>query len=417
LATRRRATAAALLCALHLAVFAPQVGEWSSVLVNDFAPQAQAIKGGDLPYRDQRIEYPPLSLPFLIGPAYIDDSTQGFLDGFGWEMLAFDLGVVVLIAFGLPGDERRVLSALGVYTAGVVIVSGVVLDDSLIDTAPLILARFDLVPALFVLAAVFARDAGRSATWSALLSVAAAIKAFPLLLYPALLRGEKHLARVAVAGAIPILACAAFVLLIGDEFSSAITYHTERALQVESLAASPFEIAHVLGSHAHPIVGHGGFEVAAAGAGFARWLSVAIGAGLFGLVAYSGWRSRASNLELVSALLAVMIAFSPVLSPQFLLWVLPVSACAYGLGRQNAVLLAAFVLTQVALQHYDQAINSFGGAFVWPLAARNLCLLAYLWLVCAPIVREAPAPSGRGSRSEPPRSQPRSGRPASRPAG
>jgi hypothetical protein len=399
LTTRWRATAAALICALHLAVFVPQIGEWSSVLVNDFAPQAQAIKGGDLPYRDQGIEYPPLSLPFLIGPVYVDDSTQGFVDGFQWEMLAFDLGLVVLIAFGLPGGERRVLSALGVYTAGVVVLSGVVLAPSLIDSAPLILARFDLVPALFVLAAVLARDGARSATWSALLSIAAAIKAFPLLLYPALLRGERRLARVAVAGAIPILACAAFVLILGDEFSSAITYHTERALQVESLAASPFEIAHQLGSHAHPVVGHGGFEVAASGATFARWASVAIGFGVLGLVAYSGWRSSASNLELVSALLAVMIAFSPVLSPQFLLWVLPVSACAYGLGRQNAALLAAFVLTQVALQHYDQAIDSFGGAFVWPLAARNVCLLAYLWLVCAPIVREAPGADDPGSRN------------------
>ena len=413
MATRWRATAAALICALHLAVFVPQIGGWSSVLVNDFAPQAQAIKDGDLPYRDQGIEYPPLSLPFLIGPVYVDDSTQGFVDGFQWEMLAFDLGLVILIAFGLPGDERRVLSALGIYTAGVVVLSGVVLAPSLIDSAPLILARFDLVPALFVLAAVLARDGARSATWSALLSVAAAIKAFPLLLYPALLRGERRLVRVAVAGAIPILACAAFVLILGDEFSSAITYHTERALQVESLAASPFEIAHQLGSHAHPVVGHGGFEVAAAGAGFARWASVAIGLGVLGLVAYSGWRSSATNLELVTALLAVMIAFSPVLSPQFLLWVLPVSACAYGLGRQNAVLLAAFVLTQVALQHYDQAMDSFGGAFVWPLAARNLCLLAYLWLVCAPIVREAP--SVGGSRSERPRSPLPNGRPASHP--
>ena len=416
MATRWRATAAALICALHLAVFVPQIGKWSSVLVNDFAPQAQAIRGGDLPYRDQGIEYPPLSLPFLVGPVYLDDSTQGFVDAFQWEMLAFDLGLVVLIAFGLPGDERRVISALGIYTAGVVILSGVVLDDSLIDTAPLILARFDLVPALFVLAAVLARDRGRSAAWSALLSVAAAIKAFPLLLYPALLRGERRLSRVVIAGAIPILACAIFVLVLGDEFSSAITYHTERALQVESLAASPFEIAHQLGSHAHPVVGHGGFEVAAAGAGFARWLSIAIGFGLFGLVAYSGWRSSASNLELVAALLAVMIAFSPVLSPQFLLWLLPVSACAYGLGRQNAVLLAAFVLTQVGLQHYDQTINAFGGGFVWPVAARNLCLLVYLWLVCAPIVREAPGLSARGSRSGPPRSQPHDVRSASHPA-
>ena len=61
MATRWRATAAALVCALHLALFVPTIGDWSSVLVNDFAPQAQAIKGGEKPYRDQKIEYPPLS--------------------------------------------------------------------------------------------------------------------------------------------------------------------------------------------------------------------------------------------------------------------------------------------------------------------------------------------------------------------
>src|SRR3954471_5194276 len=194
--TRWRATAAALVCALHLAVFAPTIGDWSSVLINDFAPQAQAIKGGDLPYRDQDIEYPPLSVPVLIAPIYLSDSTQGFVDGFMWEMLAFDLGIVVLIALALPGDSQRVLSAVGIYTAGVVILSGVVLSPSLIDTGPLALQRFDLVPALFVLAAVLARDRGRSATWSGLLSVGAAIKAFPLFLDPVLVRGERNLRRV-----------------------------------------------------------------------------------------------------------------------------------------------------------------------------------------------------------------------------
>ena len=121
---RWRATAAALVCALHLAVFVPTIGDWSSVLVNDFAPQAKAIRGGDLPYRDQRIEYPPLSVPVLIAPIYLGDSTEDFVDGFQWEMLVFDLGIVVLIALGLPGDPKRVVSALGVYTVGVVILSG-----------------------------------------------------------------------------------------------------------------------------------------------------------------------------------------------------------------------------------------------------------------------------------------------------
>jgi Glycosyltransferase family 87 len=386
-ALRWRATAAALVCALHLALFIPTIGDWSSILINDFAPQAQAIRDGDLPYRDQDIEYPPLSIPILIAPIYLDDSVQGFVDGFMWEMLAFDLAMVVLIALALPGDVRRVLSAMGVYTVGVVMLSGVVLDPSLIDTGPLILNRFDLVPALFVLAAILARDRQHSATWSALLSIGAAIKAFPLLLYPALARGERNPRRVFVAGAIPLLLCAVAVLVMGDDFGSAIGYHTERPVQVEALAASPFEIAHVLGiSGISTAIGHGGFEVSASGTELARWISVVIGAAAYLALVAAGWRSRASNLELVTALLAVLVVFSPVLSPQFLLWLLPLSACAYGLGKENLVLLAAVLFTQITLQHYD-GVGSLAGDFVWPLAARNVYLLLYLWLVAAPILR------------------------------
>src|SRR3954454_822880 len=304
MATRCRATAAALVCALHLAAFAPTIGDWSSILINDFAPQAQAIKGGDLPYRDQDIEYPPLSVPVLIAPIYADDSTQGFVDGFMWEMLAFDLGIIALIALGLPGDEKRVLSALGIYTVGAVILSDVVLDSSLIDVGPLILDRFDLVPALFVLAAILARDKGRSATWSGLLSIGVAIKAFPLFLYPALLRGERNLRRVIVAGVVPLLLCGADVLIMGDEFGSAITYHTQRAPQVESLAATPFEIGHVLGSSGiSTVVGHGGFEIHAEGTTVARWISVIIGTAGYLWLQAGGWRSKAFNLQLATALL------------------------------------------------------------------------------------------------------------------
>jgi hypothetical protein len=396
-ATRWRATAAALVCALHLAVFVPTIGDWSSVLLNDFAPQAQAIRGGDLPYRDQNIEYPPLSIPVLIAPIYIDDSTQGFVDGFMWEMLAFDLAIVVVIALALPGDTKRVLSALGIYTAGVVILSDVVLDNSLIDIGPLAQTRFDLVPTLFVLAAVLARDRGRSSTWSGLLSIGVAIKAFPLLLYPALLRGEKNLRRVIVAGVIPLLLCAIAVVVMGDEFGSAITYHTQRALQVESLAASPFEIAHVLGSSGITTgVGHGGFEIHASGATAARWISVVIGAIGYLWLVRAGWRSKASNFQLATALLTVLVIFAPVLSPQFLLWILPISACAYGLGKENLLLLVAILFTQIALQNYD-GVDSLSGNFVWPVAARNLYLLVYLWLVAAPILGEGRDPASARS--------------------
>jgi hypothetical protein len=395
---RHRIVAAIVVCALHLVAFVPTIGDRSSILENDFGPQAQAIKDGDQPYRDQDIEYPPLSIPVLVGPVYLGDSAEGFIDGFMWEMLAFDLAIVAMLALALPGDPRKVVSALGIYTVGIVMLSGVVLDPSLIDTAPLALSRFDLVPALLVLAAVLARDAGRSATWSAFLSLGAAVKAFPLLLYPALLRGETRLRRVAVVAAIPLLLCVAIVLVWGDEFGSAITYHTERALQVESLAASPFEVAHTFGANASISIAHGGYELRAGGADAARWITVVIGAGLFLVLALAGWRSKASNMELVTALVTVLVVFGPVLSPQFLLWILPVSAAAYGLRRENVVLLVAILFTQIALQNYD-GVDGLEGKFVWPLAARNLYLLVYLWLICAPILRALPESPILGRRS------------------
>jgi hypothetical protein len=336
----------------------------------------------------------------LIAPIYAGDSTQDFVDGFMWEMLAFDLAIVVLIALALPGEGRRVLSALGIYTVGVVILSGVLLDSSLIDTGPLILDRFDLVPALFVLAAVLARNRARSATWSGLLSVGGAIKVFPLFLYPALLREERNLRRVIVAGAIPLLICGAAVLVMGDEFGSAINYHTQRALQVESLGASLFEVAHVLGSSGiRTVIGHGGFEIDASGDAVIRWASVVLGAIGYLWLALAGWRSKATNLQLVTAILTVLVVFAPVLSPQFLLWILPVSACAYGLGKENLVLLVVILLTQIVLQNYD-GVDGLTGSFVWPLAARNVCLLVYLGLVAAPILREGREPAeARGTEA------------------
>jgi len=53
--------------------------------------------------------------------------------------------------------------------------------------------------------------------------------------------------------------------------------------------------------------------------------------------------------------------------------------------QQQSVLLVAVVLTQVVLQNYD-GVDTLSGAFVWPLAARNLTLLVYLWLVCRPVL-------------------------------
>jgi hypothetical protein len=123
---------------------------------------------------------------------------------------------------------------------------------------------------------------------------------------------------------------------------------------------------------------------------------VVLGAAGYLWLVWAGWRSRATNFELVCALLAVLVVFAPVLSPQFLLWLLPVSACAYGLRGQNLVLLLAILFTQIELQNYD-GVDNLGGSFVWPLAVRNVLLLAYLAMVAVPILRAGAVRSPRAT--------------------
>jgi len=387
---------AAIACALHLAILVPTIGQDAGSVQNDFAPQSIAIEGGDKPYRDQELEYPPLSIPVLMAPALTSEGIDGYNDHFEAWMLLFDLAIVALLAFATPGGGNRAGAAVAMYSLGVVALSGIVLGDSDIDEAPLALSRFDLVPALLVLAAVLARESGRSATWSALLATGVAVKAFPLALFPALAHDEPNPRRAALAASVPLVLSLAVVVAFGDEFGSAIGYHAERSLQIESVAATPLELAYLDDVSAGARFGSGSFNYVGPGSEVARAVTVAALIFLYGLVLIAGWRAREiSHLRLSVALLATIVTLSPVLSPQFLFWLLPLSAAAFGLGAANLVLVAAFAATQLMLQKYSRVIVDFDAEFVWRLAGRNALLLAYLGLVVWPVLKEGLlAPAG-----------------------
>ncbi len=384
---RGRALTAAVFVAIHLAAFGPTIGESSSILENGFWIQAERVLDGEKPYSEVEFEYPPLALPLIVGPAVFSDGLQGYEEAFELEQLGFDLAIVLVLAFGVQAPRRRVWEALGIYTVGVVAVSGIVLGDSVIEAAPLALARFDLLLALLILGAVLARERGRTILWSLLLGAATAVKAFPLLLFPNLFRDDRHPRRAVIFALVPIFAAALVVVGFVDEFGSAIGYHTDRDLQIETLGAAPILVSHLLfGSEAGVITGAGGYNIDAPAADLLRGLSIALLlAGAIWLIA-EGWRRRTRPLIIATAVLTVAIVFAPVLSPQFLFWVLPLSAVAYGLGRENLVLIACLVLTQIVLHHYD-GVYELRGDFVWPLAARNALLLVYLGLVIAPVFR------------------------------
>ena len=376
MSTRDRFIAAVIVAALHLLVLAPLIGELSpSILDAIFHPQAEAIIDGALPYADRSYEYPPLSLLLIIAPGWISDSAEAYREAFGWEMMIFDLAIVALLAFALRGGPNRIVGALTVYTVGIIGLSGAgPLPESDIDWQPLALARFDLAPAALVLAAALAREEARSATWAALLSTAVAVKGFAIVLFPSFLRGEQNLSRVAVAAAIPLVL--AGLLVIGDDFGSAIGYHSGRGLQIESVGANIFLFAHMLGSDVSITTEAGAFAIDAGGVDFVRNVFVVLGAiALVGVIVF-GWRREVGPLRIATAILAVTVVMSPVLSPQFIFWVLPVSAAAFGLRFPNLLLMAAALLTQLMLSEYS-GVRPIDDTFVLALTARNVFLIAY----------------------------------------
>jgi hypothetical protein len=395
---RDRAIAAAVVAGIHLIALGLLIGEPSeSILDGVFHVQAEEILDGALPYADRGYEYPPLSLPLVLAPGVFTDSELAYRQAFGWEMMVFDLAIVALLAFALRGDSRRIWGALAVYTVGIVGLSGLgPLPDSDIELAPLGLARFDLAPAALVLAAALAREASRSATWSALLSTAVAVKAFPLVLFPNFLRGERDLRRVAVATALPLLTAAGIVLVTGDEFGSAIDYHSGRGLQIESVGANLFLVAHLLGAGASTTTEAGAYALEADGAGFARGAFFAIWLAVLGWLIWTGWQRQTPPLRIATAILAATVVLAPILSPQFLFWLLPVSAAAFGLRLPNLLLMAAALLTQFMLSEYG-GVKELDNAFIFVLTARNIVLVAYAVAAIAWAFR----PGEQGARPQP----------------
>lgn len=377
--TRRERLIAALGAGtVFVLVLGLMAGWQDSLLDRGLHRQAEAILDGALPYSDRGYEYPPLSIPLVVLPGLISDSAGAYREAFAWEMIAAGVAIILMLAMLVPGGRAAVWGALGVFVTGVILLSGFgPLPDSDIDGTALALARFDLIPAALVLAACFARSALRSGTWGAMLGLGIAIKAFPLLLVPGFARGDRSPGKAAAGLLIPILLAAAFVLVSGDEFASAVGYHSDRGLQVESVAASLLALGDLwFGTGAATETGAGAYNLIGGGAEVARWLTIVAFLGSWIAVTVAGWREGTRPLEFATVILAVALVFSPVLSPQFLLWVLPVSAAAFGARLPNLILLATLLVTELMLANYD-GVDTLGDEFVISLVTRNLLLVAF----------------------------------------
>jgi hypothetical protein len=238
--------------------------------------------------------------------------------------------------------------------------------------------------------------ARRSALTGALLAVGFAAKIFAAAVVPVaairLLRteGRPQLARAAVAATLVALVCfGAFAVVAFGGIGFSYWSQARRQLQIESLGASLLLVADQLGVYSTRIVAGapGSIDLAGIVPDAVAMLSTLV---QFGAVVGVTWlylRGPESEERLVTAYVAAVTAFlifAKVLSPQYLVWLVPLVPLVGGLHGLAATttLLAALGLTQVELQGYVHlSIQDYA---VWSLVARNVLLvLLFVLLVDA----------------------------------
>jgi hypothetical protein len=350
---------------------------------NDLSLYRQAgesILRGEVPYRDFFIEYPPGSLPAFVPPALFSASQASYINLFSLEMA---LTLVVTLLLTALGARRLGGSGTWILPAATFVLAALLLY-------PVAVTRYDAVVALTLgLAVFFATLGGRYLLLAyASLGLGTAAKFVPLLAVLPLALTRRGVARgCGVFLAVVALFFVPFALLGGRGLLQSFAYQAERGLQVESLAASVLMFLH---SAESIVFEHGAFEVRGEGAGLATSLTPILTLLLLAVTGFAMWWEfrRCDGLGVgafprhAAALILAFMLGSRVLSPQYLIWLLPLVPLSAGglVGTIICVLFlaACFTTTLVFPIHYADLLS-----FRYPgpelLVARNL-LLVTLWI-------------------------------------
>lgn len=338
---------------------------------------------GDIPYRDFRPEYPPAALPTFVVPAIGHPDKDAYAQRFGWIMLG--CGVAMLACMAV---------ALGALGAGPLRLFGALAFAGLAPLAlgSVVLTRFDLWPAAITAGALAALLTRRFRLGSGLLGLAFAAKIYPGVLVPLALahvwrtRGRREaLICSGVFLAVVALLFLPFVGLGPGGVWDSVFRQGSRPLQIESLGSAFFLAAHQLfGAGVTMHSSHGSQNLAGSGPNaVAVLLSVVQILAVVGIWVWFA-RGEARREELVrwsAAAVCAFICLGKVLSPQFLIWLVPLVPLVR--GRRGLVasglLGAALLLTQGWFPgRYWDMVRNFAATPSWLVLARDLVLVGLL---------------------------------------
>ena len=391
-----------------------------------YAGYGERVTKGEVPYRDFRLEYPPGALPVFVGPAL--DLLSGDDDRARvWEPVddvsdsAWRYAGVFAVLMAVAGIGAIVATSASLATLGRPL-GDWLLAHALLATSPLVLGgllytRYDLLPTALAAAALALALRGRAGWSGATLGLATAAKLFPLLLAPLLgaflwrARGRREAVRGGIALALTIAVCfLPFLAAAPGGVWDSLREQGTRGLQAESTPASLLVAATrgawKLGALDDLPMRIDEGEVGGLVTAEIRGPGVAAGTVVSTLLVAAAvllaWARAVRRplpadelVRLCAIVLVALLALGRVLSPQFVIWLLPfVPLVAGRRGRIATIVLAAVLaLTHVWFPDvYRDYVNLLDAPSTALLVMRNALLVAVLAALVWPTRRrEAPA--------------------------
>lgn len=248
---RRHCLIFGVLFAIACIVFYLVVREYniSSSVVDGYFPYADAMMSGTLPYTDKVFvygdwgdwEYPPAAYLFLFIPRLFAGTPEGYQAAF--IILTF---VFFMIGLWCSAALAKLYGGSGYLAMLIYSVTMFLMLEFLLD-------RYDIFPMVITMVSIYCLLTKRYVLAFVLLSVATLTKLypgvlFPIYLIPLLVDREWKTAAIGTLAFVGLALVAIIPLLIaGSDILMFVTYHSDRPLEIESVAASFISVASMLG--------------------------------------------------------------------------------------------------------------------------------------------------------------------------
>jgi hypothetical protein len=387
---------AALVVAAAILALNPVAQRWSGD-VPLLEAQARLVLTGRQDEAQFLSWYPPLAL-VPLGLPLLAGSGPIYAFALAVEMAA--AAAVGAYAIARAGDASEPTSRHTLLYAALVLAS-----------AALVVWRYDILPAVLVLGAIWGATARHWVAPGIALGLAAGLKVFAVFLIPLFAvyawrtGGRSPLARFLFAVAIVgLVSLGAYLVSPGATPLELLAFTANRPLQIESVVGSVMALLAALGISATQVA-FGSFsfnlvgDAATAAPGALRLLQLPVLAGTLFLGSAAIWRSdRARDATLLVAVVSTLLALlvtNPVLSAQYVIWVLPLAPLLPGWVRWP--LIGAIGLTALLFPWLYSGLVELEPLPAVVLVARNGLLLVAWIATLTRLISVASAPDQRSA--------------------